>query len=95
MDVDSHDTATVAAENGTSQEDDEMVSEDVAAEGEQVPEIPVKSEVNSEVKLEDLFADVESDEEFPDSNHDIKASSPVEAPSSPVYATPLSDGSVL
>ena len=86
MDIDTQDTPTVTAENGTNQEDEEMISEDVAAEGDQVPEVPVKVEAKSDVKLEDLFADVESDEEFPSSNyHDMKASSPVEAPSSPVY----------
>ncbi|KAI0903739.1 DNA primase small subunit [Ustulina deusta] len=39
----------------------------------------------SDVKLEDLFADVESDEEFPSSRQDeVKPSSPPVAPSSPV-----------
>ncbi len=43
----------------------------------------------SDVKLEDLFADVESDEEFPSSRQDeVKPSSPPVAPSSPVYGTP-------
>jgi DNA primase small subunit len=38
-----------------------------------------------EIKLEDLFADVESDEEFPSSNaQDIKMSSSPETPASPM-----------
>ena len=40
---------------------------------------------NQEVKLEDLFVDVESDEEFPSSNvQDLKMSSSPEAPASPL-----------
>jgi DNA primase small subunit len=46
----------------------------------------IKTEVKAEVKLEDLFADVESDEEFPSSNIDAKVSSSPEAPASPLYA---------
>lgn len=39
-----------------------------------------------DVKLEDLFADVDSDDEFPAAKPDgIKPSSPPVAPSSPVY----------
>lgn len=39
-----------------------------------------------DTKLEDLFADVDSDEEFPSSRPDqIKPSSPPAAPSSPMY----------
>lgn len=42
-----------------------------------------------DVKLEDLFADVDSDDEFPSSKPDgVKPSSPPVAPSSPVYAPP-------
>lgn len=42
--------------------------------------------VKEEVKLEDLFADIDSDEEFPSSNvEDVKVASSLEAPSSPVY----------
>lgn len=41
-----------------------------------------------DVKLEDLFADVESDEEFPSSNaQDLKMSSSPEAPASPMFVT--------
>jgi DNA primase small subunit len=46
---------------------------------------PVAAVEKQEVKLEDLFADVESDEEFPSSNaQDIKMSSSPEAPASPM-----------
>ncbi len=52
-----------------------------------------EASVKPEVKLEDLFADVESDEEFPSSNApDIKMSTSPEAPVSPmlvVKGTPL------
>lgn len=45
----------------------------------------VKEEVTTEVKLEDLFADMESDDEFPSSAMpDVKLSSSPEAPGSPV-----------
>lgn len=44
------------------------------------------AEGKPEVKLEDLFADVESDDEFPSSSaQDIKVSSSPEAPASPMY----------
>lgn len=43
-----------------------------------------------DIKLEDLFADVDSDEEFPSSRPDqIKPSSPPVAPSSPMYGHSL------
>jgi DNA primase small subunit len=46
----------------------------------------VEASEKQEVKLEDLFADVESDEEFPSSNaQDIKMSSSPEAPASPMF----------
>jgi DNA primase small subunit len=46
---------------------------------------PVKVETTAEVKLEDLFADMDSDEEFPSSTgQDMKISSSPEAPASPV-----------
>ncbi len=52
-----------------------------AIEDSSAAEAPVKQEV----KLEDLFADVESDEEFPSSTgQDIKTSSSPEAPASPM-----------
>ena len=76
-------------ENGSTQGDEvadqDMAMEDVGVQGEKVLESAVKEESKSEVKLEDLFADVESDEEFPSSAAlNVKPSSPPEAPSSPV-----------
>lgn len=76
-------------ENGNTQGDDvadqDMAMEDVGVQGEKVLESAVKEESKSEVKLEDLFADVESDEEFPSSTAlNVKSSSPPAAPSSPV-----------
>ena len=67
--------------NGNSQEinvpDNDITMADVGWEGDEVPQI--KDEMESEFKLEDLFADIDSDEEFPSStNQDIKV-----APSSP------------
>ncbi|KAI0123706.1 eukaryotic and archaeal DNA primase small subunit [Xylariales sp. AK1849] len=50
------------------------------------PSNGTNGEVKKEVKLEDLFADVDSDEEFPSSrpNDENKASSSPEIPSSPI-----------
>jgi DNA primase small subunit len=63
--------------------DQDMTMEDAGVEGEDVPQI--KTEVKPEVKLEDLFADIESDEEFPSSTgQNVKIESSPEAPSSPV-----------
>lgn len=78
-----------AAVNGDSQfsesMDQDMTMVDAGVEGETVLEVAVKAEEQPEVKLEDLFADMESDEEFPSSNiRDTKVSSSPEAPSSPV-----------
>jgi len=57
--------------------DNDITMADVGVEGDEVPQI--KEEVKSEFKLEDLFADIDSDEEFPSStNQDVKV-----APSSP------------
>lgn len=46
-----------------------------------------------EVKLEDLFADVDSDEEFPSSapvkHEDPSSSSPTSSPASPMFVTPV------
>jgi len=48
----------------------------------------VKVEEKQEVKLEDLFADIESDEEFTSSNaEDTKVSSSPEAPASPMLVS--------
>jgi DNA primase small subunit len=65
--------------------DPDMTMADVGAVDDEIPD--AKEEIKSEVKLEDLFADIESDEEFPSSNsksQDVKVSSSPEAPSSPV-----------
>lgn len=79
-------------DGNTSGEGQDISMEDVDGQGEKAPEFAVKEEANLdiklEVKLDDLFADVESDEEFSSSN--IKTSSPPEAPSSPVYMSFLS-----
>lgn len=42
------------------------------------------ADTKNEVKLEELFADVDSDDEFPSSRPNNKPSSPPPAPSSPV-----------
>jgi DNA primase small subunit len=63
-------------------EDPDMTMADAGAIEEK---ITVKVETATEVKLEDLFADMDSDEEFPSSTgQDIKISSSPEAPASPV-----------
>lgn len=83
-------TQETAAENGDTQEsesaDHDMTMADVA-EADTVPEVHVKPEIAAEVKLEDLFADMDSDEEFLSSTgQNLKiTSSPPEAPPSPVY----------
>lgn len=82
-------TADTAINNGDSQfsgaMDQDVTMADAGVEGEEVPKVVVKAEEKPEVKLEDLFADMESDEEFPSSNiKDIKVSSSPELPSSPV-----------
>ena len=78
------------AQNGESQPtealDQDMTMADVGVQGAEVPQVTVKAEIRSEVKLEDLFADIDSDDEFPSSTgQNIKVSSSPEAPSSPVY----------
>jgi hypothetical protein len=82
-------TSTLTAEatgNGDSQVSEAMDEDMTMAEaGVEGAEILVKAEDKSEVRLEDLFADMESDEEFPSSNvKEVKVSSSPEAPSSPV-----------
>jgi DNA primase small subunit len=65
-----------------------MTMEDVGTQGQEAPAASDKVETKPEVKLEDLFADIESDEEFPSSNiRDTKASISPEAPSSPVLVS--------
>ena len=82
-------TADAATSNGDSQASDamdqDMTMADAGVEGDEILQVAVKAEEKPEVKLEDLFADMESDEEFPSSNiKDIKVSSSPEAPPSPV-----------
>jgi DNA primase small subunit len=81
-------TADVTVTNGDSQfsetMDQDMTMVDAGVEGETVPEVAAKEE-KPDVKLEDLFADFESDEEFPSSDaQDTKLSSSPEPPSSRV-----------
>lgn len=82
-------TQETAAENGNTQEsesaDQDMTMADVAG-AETTPKAPVKPEIAPEIKLEDLFADMDSDEEFPSSTgQNLKiTSSPPEAPLSPM-----------
>lgn len=66
--------------------DHDMTIAEAGVQGQEIPEPVVMTEVKTEIKLEDLFADYESDEEFPSSNvNDLKiTSSPPEAPLSPV-----------
>jgi DNA primase small subunit len=68
--------------------DNEMAMVETDIESKAAVEDPAaaKAPEKQEVKLEDLFADVESDEEFPSSNApDIKMSSSPEAPASPMF----------
>lgn len=82
-------TQETSTENGNSQDseaaDHDMTMADVAGT-DTIPGTLVKPEIKSEVKLEDLFADMDSDEEFPSSTgQNLKiTSSPPEAPPSPV-----------
>jgi DNA primase small subunit len=65
----------------------EMTMSEASVQGDTMKETPTAAEAISkpEVKLEDLFADVESDEEFPSSNvQDTKMLSSPEAPASPM-----------
>jgi DNA primase small subunit len=71
--------------------DQDMTMEDAGVEGEDVPQIKsgtnldIKLDIKGEVKLEDLFADIESDDEFPSSiGQNVKVESSPEVPSSPV-----------
>ncbi len=71
--------------------DQDMTMVDVEIEGKPVLEVSIKEEIKSEVKLEDLFADMDSDDEFNSSTgQDFKiSSSPPEATASPVYVSAL------
>lgn len=74
-------------EESQNSEDQDMTMCDVAAVEEQ---LSVKVETTAEVKLEDLFADMDSDEEFPSSTgQNVKISSSPEAPASPVLVSLL------
>jgi DNA primase small subunit len=76
-----------ASEHGEEDQDHEMAMIETSGEPADVVEdsAPAAAIEKQEVKLEDLFADVESDEEFPSSNaKDIKMSSSPEAPASPM-----------
>jgi DNA primase small subunit len=82
-------TADSVLNNGESQfsdiMDQDLTMADAGVEGERVPEVAAKIEEKPEVKLEDLFADMESDEEIPSSIiQGANLSSSPEAPSSPV-----------
>lgn len=72
--------------NGESQDSDafdqDMTMAEAGVEGQDIPSpTPV---VKQEIKLEDLFADYESDEEFPSSNvNALKVEGSPEAPPSP------------
>jgi DNA primase small subunit len=70
-------------------QDNDMTMVEAGVQGDTVVEASTNGEVvvKHEVKLEDLFADVESDEEFPSSNaQDVKMSSSPERPASPMLA---------
>jgi len=69
--------------------DKDMTMADVGVEGDDVT--VVKLEIKPELKLEDLFADMDSDDEFPSSTvlQNVKGESSPEAPSSPVYMSLL------
>ncbi len=69
------------SQNGRGHEDEEDQDQEMALVQTNDDAVPEKAEV----KLEELFADVESDEEFPSSNdQDIKMSSSPEDPASPM-----------
>lgn len=65
--------------------DQDLAMADADVAGDEVSN--TNAEIKSEVKLEDLFADMDSDDEFSSSNvktQDVKSSGSQEAPSSPV-----------
>jgi DNA primase small subunit len=64
--------------------DENMTTNGVEVNGQKPVEVTITPGMKLEVKLEDLFADEDSDEEFSSSNQDMKAPSPPEVPSSPV-----------
>lgn len=76
-------------------QDEDAQSEDIAmADGEVSQEkLATNVEETSEVKLEDLFADMDSDEEFPSSAPAMKIESSPEESASPVHIGPTSRAS--
>jgi len=83
--VDPEITEEITVSNGDSQPvenaEEDITMAEPGAQGDLIPDVIVKPEV----KLEDLFADIESDEEFPSSvAKEIKVASSPEAPASPV-----------
>jgi DNA primase small subunit len=76
------------AQNGASHHtaDSDVTMAEADADMKTTPGATAHGSETKEVKLEDLFADVDSDEDFPSSRPDgVKPSSPPVAPSSPVY----------
>ena len=72
--------ADEAPANDEEDADQDMTMVEVGVQEEAEPK------VKDEVKLEELFADMDSDEEFPSSNvKDVKIPSSPQAPLSPVY----------
>lgn len=83
-------TAETEEQNGATQAtdstDQDMTMADIGKAEEDLPSKDlIKEETKPEVKLEDLFADMESDDEFPSSAApEMKVDSSPEAPASPV-----------
>lgn len=63
----------------------DMTMADVAVEEDKEPKTITKAQTASEVKLEDLFADIDSDEEFPSSAPGVKVEGSPEESASPMY----------
>jgi DNA primase small subunit len=75
-------------QNGDSQATDspelDMTMADIGIES-AVQDVQIKEDTKLDIKLEDLFADMDSDDEFPSSAApDVKISSSPEAPESPM-----------
>ncbi len=74
------------------EEENEITMGETGIQGEAVVPTPAVDDIKQEVKLEDLFADEDSDEEFPSSSNNNlsngqngKLPSSPEAPASPMY----------
>lgn len=79
----------MAPEQSQEDQDLDMTMAEAGVEGDDVKEASMEDApaIKQEVKLEDLFADVESDEEFPSSE---EAEDDVTVPSSPEgFASPM------